>query len=103
MNICKWFGAILLALVTQLEALAGGPIKVGSGFHFANYFPGQWAQGAAPDLVVRDAQGTLFLYPFVNTTFVGGGGAHPGRSRMEFYALFCRGLDRGRPVRFVGA
>jgi len=49
---------------------------VGKGFHKDKYpdlFPGYWRNGEFPDLVVREENGSLWLYPFNGKSFRGAG------------------------------
>ncbi|RLI48772.1 MAG: hypothetical protein DRO73_08360 [Candidatus Thorarchaeota archaeon] len=50
--------------------------KVGDGFHkdrFTHLLPGYWTGREFPDLVVREENGNLWLYPFNGKTFKGQG------------------------------
>jgi len=50
----------------------GGQEKVGDGFdksRFTHFLPGYWTGRSVPDLVVREKDGDLFLYPFDGKSF----------------------------------
>ncbi|MFO7837681.1 MAG: hypothetical protein R6V83_13645 [Candidatus Thorarchaeota archaeon] len=50
--------------------------KIGDGFYqdkFPELYPGHWTGGSTPDLLVREDNGDLFVYPFDGRTFKGQG------------------------------
>ncbi|MHA1771749.1 MAG: hypothetical protein ACTSYL_12585 [Candidatus Thorarchaeota archaeon] len=54
----------------------GSDERVGDGFDkekYTHFFAGYWTGGSTPDLVVREKDGDLWLYPFDGRTFKGHG------------------------------
>ena len=47
----------------------GGPIKVGDGWNYTNYFVADWGGDSNSDVLVRNSTGDMFLYIFANGTF----------------------------------
>jgi hypothetical protein len=48
--------------------------NVGNGFNFANYFSSDWNGDSRNDLICRTSWGSLFFYPWANSTFIGNNG-----------------------------
>ena len=48
--------------------------RVGNGFSFTNHWVADWTGDGKPDLLIRNAAGTLLLFPFKNGSFYNGGG-----------------------------
>jgi hypothetical protein len=70
-----------------------GPRKAGTGFNFTHYFVSDWKGDSSPDLLVRDDQGNLLLYPFKNGSFDEGGGPINVRSGFNFTHYLLVGPD----------
>jgi PKD repeat protein len=47
----------------------GAGTIVATGWNFSDYFVGDWADTTNDDMLVRESNGNLKLYPFVNGTF----------------------------------
>jgi hypothetical protein len=62
--------------------------KVGNGFSFTQYWVADWTGDGKPDLLVRDAAGTLQLYPFKNGSFYSGGGPKQVANGFTFTHYF---------------
>ncbi len=75
---------------TQFVELHGKE-EVGEGFKREKYthlLPGYWSGGRFPDLVVREKDGDLHLYPFDGTTFKHGQPRRIGRGFDEDYTHY---------------
>jgi hypothetical protein len=72
----------------QTLLFSRGPSKVGSGFNYTHYWVADWTADSNPDLLVRNDQGDLLLYPFKNGSFDGGGGPINVGSGFNFTHYF---------------
>lgn len=60
----------LFPFENQTFFVPGAGRKVGEGFNnYTHYFVGDWINNGSFDLIVRQANGVLYLYPFENQTF----------------------------------
>ncbi|HEV8511835.1 MAG TPA: VCBS repeat-containing protein [Cyclobacteriaceae bacterium] len=57
-----------------------GTNPVGTGFNFSNYFNADWNGDLINDLICRDANGTLYFYPFDGNSLTYTGGTVVGNS-----------------------
>ncbi|MCC5623166.1 VCBS repeat-containing protein [Nostoc sp. CHAB 5715] len=77
MNMKPWISflaSLLIFPVFLSESPAYAQQKVGNGWNSTHYFPADWTGDGIPDLIVRNSNGDLILYPFKNGTFYNGGG-----------------------------
>jgi hypothetical protein len=63
-------------------------VNVGNGFNFVDYLVGDWTGDGKADLIGRNSSGTLYLYPFINNTFIGNGGGKIVGTNFNFTHYF---------------
>ncbi len=63
----------------------GSGTIVAYGWNFTDYFVGDWANSTTDDMVVRESNGTMKLYPFVNGTFGTGTTAGTGFNYTHYF------------------
>ncbi|MDR4459056.1 MAG: matrixin family metalloprotease [Nitrospirales bacterium] len=75
--------------INGIKALYRDPHQVGHGFHFADYLVGDWLKDGTSDLIVRNQNGDLLLYPFNGESFYNqGGGVRVGHGfRFTHYLV----------------
>ena len=58
---------------------------VATGWNFTNYFVGDWKNNCTDDMIVRESNGNLKLYPFENDTFGSGTTAGTGFNYTHYF------------------